>query len=106
MINTYGADSVRFFILADSPPEKDAQWSDNGMISAHKFIQKFWSLNEQIIEITKSEKFKKSEELEVFTNQIINKTNQALEKFRYNVIIANYHEIYSFYKKPHLYLNL
>ena len=99
IIEKYGADAVRFFILADSPPEKDVQWSDNGMISAHKFIQKFWSLNEQIIEITKSEKFKESEELEVFTNQIINKTNQALEKFRYNVIIANYHEIYSFYKK-------
>ena len=99
IIEKYGADAVRFFILADSPPEKDIQWSDNGMISAHKFIQKFWSLNEQIIEITKSEKFKESEELEVFTNQIINKTNQALEKFRYNVIIANYHEIYSFYKK-------
>ncbi len=99
IIEKYGADAVRFFILADSPPEKDVQWSDNGMISAHKFIQKFWSLNEQIIEITKLEKFKESEELEVFTNQIINKTNQALEKFRYNVIIANYHEIYSFYKK-------
>ena len=99
IINKYGADAVRFFILADSPPEKDVQWSDNGMISAHKFVQKFWSLNEQILEITESNKFPKNEELEIFTNQIINKTNQALEKFRYNVIIANYHEIYSFYKK-------
>ena len=38
IIEKYGADAVRFFILADSPPEKDIQWSDNGMISAHKFI--------------------------------------------------------------------
>jgi leucyl-tRNA synthetase len=37
--------------------------------------------------------------LEIFTNQIIHKINQALEKFRYNVIIASYHEIYSYYKK-------
>ena len=99
IINQYGADAVRFFILADSPPEKDIQWSDSGMISAYKFIQKFWILNEELSEITKLKKDKKKEELEIFSNQIINKTNQALEKFRYNVIIANYHEIYSFFKK-------
>ena len=99
IINNYGADAVRFFILSDSPPEKDVQWSDSGMISAYKFIQKFWVLNEELSEITKLKQDKKNEELEIFSNQIINKTNQALEKFRYNVIIANYHEIYSFYKK-------
>ena len=53
IINQYGADAVRFFILADSPPERDIQWSEEGMMSAHKFVQKFWSLNEQILEITK-----------------------------------------------------
>ena len=31
MINQYGADAVRWFILSDSPPEKDVQWSDNGV---------------------------------------------------------------------------
>ena len=51
IINQYGADAVRFFILADSPPEKDVQWSEEGMISSYKFIQKFWFLNEQIFEI-------------------------------------------------------
>ena len=41
MINNYGADAVRFFILSDSPPEKDVQWSESGMISSYKFIQNF-----------------------------------------------------------------
>ena len=99
IINIYGADAVRFFILADSPPEKDVQWSETGMESAYKFIQKFWTLNNQIFELTKKGKLKKNEELEIFTNQTINKVNQALEKFRYNVIIATYHEVYTFYKK-------
>jgi leucyl-tRNA synthetase len=99
IINQYGADAVRFFILADSPPEKDIQWSDEGMVSSYKFIQKFWVLNEQIVEITKSKIDSNNEELEFFTNRIINKINQALEKFRYNIIIATYHEIYTFYKK-------
>ena len=99
IINQYGADAVRFFILADSPPEKDVQWSEEGMISSYKFIQKFSLLNEQILKIIKIKSEKQSEELEIFTNQSINKINQALKKFRYNVIIATYHEIYSYYKK-------
>ena len=48
MINQYGADAVRWFILSDSPPEKDVQWSDTGVASANKFLQKIWNLNFQI----------------------------------------------------------
>ena len=49
MIQQYGADAVRWFILSDSPPEKDIQWSDIGVISANKFLQKLWNLNLVII---------------------------------------------------------
>ena len=45
MIKEYGADAVRWFILSDSPPEKDVQWSDTGVISSNKFLQKIWNLN-------------------------------------------------------------
>ena len=41
MINQYGADSVRLFILSDSPPEKDIQWSDVGVASANKFYKEY-----------------------------------------------------------------
>ena len=99
IIKQYGADAVRFFILADSPPERDVQWSDEGMQSSYKFIQKFWVLNQQIIELCKINSKNHNEELDVFTNQAINKINQSLEKFRYNVIIATFHEIYSYFKK-------
>tara|TARA_A100001234_G_scaffold198786_1_gene189745 strand:+ start:381 stop:2927 length:2547 start_codon:yes stop_codon:yes gene_type:complete len=99
MINQYGADSVRFFILADSPPERDIQWSEDGMISSYKFIQKFSTLSEEINTISKKESNEVNEKIEIFSNQTINKVNQALNKFRYNVIIATYHDIYSFYKK-------
>ena len=99
IVEKYGADAVRFFILADSPPEKDIQWSEEGMISSYKFIQKFWLLSEEIFKISNEKLYDQNNELEIFTNQIINKINQALEKFRYNVIIASYHEIYSYFKK-------
>tara|TARA_B100000401_G_scaffold397624_1_gene307822 strand:- start:2183 stop:3193 length:1011 start_codon:yes stop_codon:yes gene_type:complete len=99
IINIYGADAVRLFILSDSPPEKDIQWSENGMTSAYKFIQKFWFLSEEIFNLLKNNKIEDSNDLELFTNQSINRINQSLDKFRYNVIIAIFHEIYSFYKK-------
>ena len=99
IIDIYGADAVRFFILSDSPPEKDVQWSDSGMLSSYKFIQKFWGLNEQILELLVNKEKGVNNELEIFTNQAINKINLSLEKFRYNVIISIYHEIYTFYKK-------
>ena len=101
IINNYGADAVRFFILSDSPPEKDVQWSDQGMISSYKFIQKFWSLHQKIIE--KIRKNNSSEEkivdLEIFVNQSIDKLTKNLENFHYNVIIANLHEIYNYFSK-------
>ena len=99
IIDQYGADAVRFFILADSPPEKDIQWSDKGMISSYKFIQKFWGLSIQILNLTKSKNTSFNEELESFTNQTLQKIEEAIEKFRYNLLIANCHEIYSFFKK-------
>ena len=49
IIDLYGADAVRLFILSDSPPEKDVQWSDQGMLSSYKFVQKLFTLNENKI---------------------------------------------------------
>ena len=103
IIKNYGADAVRLFILSDSPPEKDIQWSEQGMMASYKFIQKFWTLHLKIKSKTQepmSEQSKNIDEsLEVFTNQIINKINISLDKFSYNVIIANLHEIYKFLQK-------
>ncbi len=99
MIEAYGADAVRFFILSDSPPEKDVQWSDAGMASSYKYIQKFWSLNEKILSIVSKAKTDEDKKIDIFVNQSINKINFALENFRYNVIIALFHEIYSFFNK-------
>ena len=100
IINNYGADAVRFFILSDSPPEKDVQWSDQGMLSAFKFVQKFWTLHQKIKNIL-LQKEKENEDviLKKYTNQLINKITQNLNNFSYNVIIANMHETYNFLYK-------
>ena len=100
IINDYGADAVRLFILSDSPPEKDIQWSDQGIIACHKFIQKFWLLHQKIQKKTHDNQTTKEDiELNKFTNQIINKVNQSLERFSYNTIVASLYETYNFLNK-------
>ena len=97
IIKNYGADSVRLFILSDSPPEKDVQWSDQGMLASFKFVQKLWTLNSKILDkIKDNNQGDEGSDLTKFTNQLINKITQNLEKFHYNVIIANFYEMYNF----------
>ena len=107
IIDTYGSDAVRLFILSDSPPEKDVQWSEQGMAASYKFLQKFWTLHKNIKNI--SSKKSQDEQLNSvetnrFTNEIIKKITENLEKFHYNVIVANLYETYNFLikliKKP------
>ena len=97
IINNYGADSVRLFILSDSPPEKDVQWSEQGMISSYKFIQKLWLMHNEVKnKILHENKNNLDDELDRFTNILISKITNNLEKFNYNVIVANMYETYNF----------
>jgi leucyl-tRNA synthetase len=96
IINEYGADAVRLFILSDSPPEKDIQWSDEGIKSSYKFIQKLWVLNQKIMEEIKANHSSNSNhDLEKITNKFLKEVTHNIENFAYNKIIANFHEIYS-----------
>jgi leucyl-tRNA synthetase len=100
IIKNYGADAVRLFILSDSPPEKDIQWSDQGRLASCKFIQRLWILHTKILKkINLDEKIDGEENLTKFTNQLIHKITSNLEKFHYNVIVANFYEMYNFLTK-------
>ncbi len=44
MIETYGADTARWFVLSDSPPERDVQWTEAGIEGAWRFVQRVWKL--------------------------------------------------------------
>ena len=97
IILNYGADSARLFILSDSPPEKDVQWSEEGIASSFKFIQKLWNLNKKILDEIKKDHEKDTDlELEKYTNKFLKKVTDNLESFSYNKIVANLHEVYSF----------
>ena len=100
IIKSYGADAARLFILSDSPPEKDVQWSEEGIISSYKFIQKLWNLNSKIInKMNENHDDDYDEELKKETNKFLKKITENLENFSYNKIIANLYEIYGFFIK-------
>tara|TARA_R110000751_G_scaffold107645_8_gene203986 strand:+ start:72171 stop:74789 length:2619 start_codon:yes stop_codon:yes gene_type:complete len=44
IIDSFGADTARFFMLSDSPPERDVIWTESGVEGAHRFVQKVWRL--------------------------------------------------------------
>ena len=107
IIKSYGADSVRLFIISDSPPEKDVQWSEQGMNASYKFVQKLWDLHLKI-KSKIDEKNNSDIDIEItkFTHLLVDKMNNNLDKFNYNVIVANMYETYNFLiKKINMPLN-
>ena len=95
MINVYGADSIRWFMLSDSPPERDVQWSLEGVSAAFKFIQKLWKLNNDILNKVDSKLQSEDLILQKAVNKTVYNITKNLDNFQYNVVIANIHEIYN-----------
>ena len=97
MIKIYGADAIRWFMLSDSPPDRDIQWSNEGVAAAHKFIQRVWLLTNKIVE---RENKKSSAEDEknflVKVNKYLFKITSLIEKFQLNVAIASIYETVRF----------
>jgi leucyl-tRNA synthetase len=87
IIKVYGSDAVRWFILSDSPPDRDIQWSDNGIQGAFKYIQKIWRTFEKI-KMYKKEKEGLDNNLIKNSNILIKEITNCVEKFHINVAVA------------------
>ncbi len=100
MIDQYGADAVRWFILSDSPPEKDVQWSDTGVNSANKFLQKIFNLTHLILnKIDKKNNKEIDNKFNLEINSFVNKIDNSIKEFRFNVSIAHFYEVYNIFKR-------
>tara|TARA_B100001057_G_scaffold10225_1_gene9720 strand:+ start:905 stop:3415 length:2511 start_codon:yes stop_codon:yes gene_type:complete len=100
MIEKYGADSIRWFILSDSPPEKDILWSDTGVAASNKFLQKIWNLGISII--NRKERDSNIDQEKKLFNEIENlssKIDESISVFKFNVTIANFYEAYNIFNK-------
>jgi leucyl-tRNA synthetase len=91
IINLYGADTARWFVLSDSPPERDLEWTETGVVASYKFINKIWDLFEKSKsykpDLNKTDK----NSLKKF-DKIINEISSNIEGFQFNKSVAKIYE--------------
>ena len=99
IIDTYGADTARWFMLSDSPPERDLEWSEAGVEGAWRFTQRLWRLvSEPRGPIAAKAAPKPSDwpeaaqELRRELHKTIAALTQDLEQFHFNKAVARIHE--------------
>ena len=99
IIATYGADVARWFMLSDSPPERDVEWTERGVQGAWRFAQRLWRLVGEAGEIAQSAPAKRPEAFTPAALALRKATHRALaavtadiEKLHFNVCVAHIYE--------------
>ncbi len=105
IIASYGADTARFFVLSDSPPERDVIWSESGVEGAHRFVQRIWRLiseASQVLSTAKSQPASGGEALPV--SQLAHRTLKAVQgdfdKLAFNKAVARIYELVNAMNAP------
>jgi leucyl-tRNA synthetase len=100
ILESYGADTARWFMLSDTPPERDIQWTDEGVASAHRFVQRVWRLiaaaSERLLEPGAPMPAKLSAEaagLRRAVHKTIHNVTTDLERLRFNRAVAHLYEL-------------
>jgi len=102
IINTYGADTARLFILFASPPERDLEWSDQGVEGCYRFLNRVWRLvgdyADQVRNVEVPATFDNlpvaDKELRYKTHSTIKKVSEDVEKrFNFNTAISSIMEL-------------
>jgi leucyl-tRNA synthetase len=94
IIDTYGADTARWFMLSDSPPERDLEWTEEGVEGAWRFTQRLWravtmSLDENSIGMVEPRDFSKdAKDLRRITHLSIDSIGKDIENFHFNAAVA------------------
>ncbi|NEI74261.1 leucine--tRNA ligase [Rhizobium lusitanum] len=97
IIASYGADTARFFVLSDSPPDRDVIWSEAGVEGAHRFTQRMWRLVSEAADILKMAESNPAKEGEALAiSQIAHRTLKAVQgdydKLAFNKAVARIYE--------------
>src|SRR6201991_1120188 len=99
IIATYGADVARWFMLSDSPPDRDVIWSDERMQGASRFVQRLWRVIGEAAEIAKSAPSARPASfgadalaLRKAAHGALDKVSSGIEKLHFNVCLAHIRE--------------
>ncbi|MET0688999.1 MAG: leucine--tRNA ligase [Methyloceanibacter sp.] len=100
IIAKYGADTARWFMLSDTPPERDIEWTAGGVEGAHRFLQRVWRLvGEAAAKGAKPGTAKKelfgaeAEQLRRATHRAVAAVTASIEKLRFNTAVAQIYEL-------------
>jgi leucyl-tRNA synthetase len=104
IIEGYGADVARWFVLSDSPPERDVEWTESGVIGAWRFSGKIWSLMEESGNnhdplAAAHEAKGDALALRKFAHKALEKITAGIEAFRFNTSVAQIYELTNALKK-------
>ncbi|MGE5510662.1 MAG: leucine--tRNA ligase [Bacteroidota bacterium] len=107
-IDQYGADTARWFVLSDSPPERDVIYTDVGVQGARRFVQRLWRLIEEAVQkgapkgSPKPREFgPEAEALRRAAHRTLDKVGSNIEQLRFNVAVAQIYEFASTLQAAH-----
>ncbi|HUC48472.1 MAG TPA: leucine--tRNA ligase [Xanthobacteraceae bacterium] len=99
IISGYGADVARWFMLSDSPPDRDVEWTERGVQGAFRFAQRLWRLADEAGEIAKGAPDARPAQfsptataLRKATHGALAKVSDDIEKLHFNVCVAAIYE--------------
>jgi leucyl-tRNA synthetase len=99
IIGTYGADTARWFMLSDSPPERDVIWTEDGVQGAARFVQRLWRLIGEVADLTSSDNaHDAAAEDAVVTirkaaHRAVIRVEEDVERLRFNRCVAHAYEL-------------
>jgi leucyl-tRNA synthetase len=95
IVDQYGADAVRWFMLSDSPPERDLEWSENGIEGAWRFVNRLWRLFHSVTEgeAGTGEEAKEDRDLDKRLHRTIAGVAEDVEALTFNKSVAKLYEL-------------
>ena len=93
IIKSYGADTARWFVLSDSPPERDVEWTASGAEAAFKHLNRVWLMSDKITKMDRNVPGEGGKELLRAVHKTIQEVTLALESFGFNAAIAKLYGI-------------
>ena len=93
IIEEYGADVARFFVMSDSPPEKDLEWSEAGLQGVWRYLNRLWGFVQNNALSLGSESTGNDDTLDRLIHKTIHAVTEDFEKHRFNKAIAHLREL-------------
>jgi leucyl-tRNA synthetase len=97
IIDRYGADTARWFVLSDNPPERDVEWTETGIAGASRFLLRLHRLALAVAsepQTPQPDSFtSEAKKLRQLTHRTIASVTEALDNFAFNVAVARIHEL-------------